>query len=179
MSDGMSANGTAKNYVSYSDGFKNFIRSKSASPSLNLGCGALKIGTVNVDIDESCNPEFVFDLEKPPYPFEPGSFKTIIALDVFEHLHGIENVIGECKRLLASSGSLIIAVPHKKSKYYTHGEHVNFFTEENLKEMLSGFDIRFLNYRGDTRNMPVSLSLLLGKIKPNKIVCIARKKKSG
>lgn len=179
MSDVMSSNGTAKNYVSYSDGFMNFVKSMSASPSLNLGCGALKIGTVNVDIDESCKPDFVFDLEKPPYPFEPGSFKTIIALDVFEHLHGIENVIGECRRLLENNGSLIIAVPHKKSKYYRLDEHVNFFTEESMKELLSGFEIRFLNYRGDTKSMPIALSLLLGKIKPNKIVCIARKNKSG
>jgi hypothetical protein len=64
---------------SHSKTYEKFIKSLLISPSLNLGCGNFKVGDINVDIDKKYNPDFVWDLNKFPYPFRERVQKHFIS----------------------------------------------------------------------------------------------------
>ena len=85
--------------------------------TLNLGCGTSKIkGTISGDIDPSVEPDIVFDLEKPPYPFQDSSIDCILFLHVIEHLeeHFHFTVLKEFYRIISATGRVIIAYPEFK-----------------------------------------------------------------
>lgn len=101
---------------------------------LNIGCGAFKIdGFLNLDADPRAQPDVVYDLNNPPYPFPSGAFEVIEANHILEHLDDPFAVMEELHRLLALGGLLIIRVPHF-SRGFTHAEHKR------------GFDVTFPYY---------------------------------
>ena len=54
---------------------------------LHLGCGKKKLdGWVNVDIEASCSPDEIVDLEKFPWPWQDDSVDHILMSHVLEHL---------------------------------------------------------------------------------------------
>jgi SAM-dependent methyltransferase len=62
------------------------------------------------DISPSRKGERKIDLSRMP-EFADGSFDTIIAMDVFEHIYDDGAALRECRRVLKDSGCLIMSVP--------------------------------------------------------------------
>ncbi len=80
---------------------------------MNLGCGRRKKdGYLNVDINSSCQPDLVHDLEKFPYPFHDNEFEEIFLDHVIEHLENPLAVIEELFRIAKNNANIIIKCPH-------------------------------------------------------------------
>ena len=76
-------------------------------------------------------------------PFADGSFDTIVAIDVFEHVHSVELCLRECLRMLAPKGHLIAIFP---TFYHPYEHHVKvsrtplihwFFSGETIRKALN------------------------------------------
>ena len=80
---------------------------------LNLGCGSdLKPGEewLNVDIDPTLGPDQVVDLNRA-LPWPTGHFGEVYCCHVLEHVPFWDQLLGECFRVLAPWGKLIVRVP--------------------------------------------------------------------
>jgi predicted SAM-dependent methyltransferase len=101
---------------------------------LNLGSGDFKKdGYVNIDVEESLQPDIVHNLDQFPYPFEDDSFDLIEADHLLEHLNEPFQVMKELRRIANPGGKIIIRVPHF-SRAMTHPQHKR------------GFDVTFPYY---------------------------------
>ena len=73
---------------------------------------------VTLDIDPSCSPDVVWDLNQRPLPFESHTFDELHVYDVLEHLgtqgdwRGFFEEFTEYHRLLKPNGLMFIIVPH-------------------------------------------------------------------
>ena len=78
---------------------------------------------ITVDIDESCQPDIVHDLNETPWPFDDGMFDEIHAYDVLEHLGRQGDYkaffahFAEIHRLLKPDGMLFAKVPSWDAKW--------------------------------------------------------------
>lgn len=103
---------------------------------LNLGCGNNKIdGYVNVDLYGS--PDFKFDLETFPWPWETSSVSEIILAHVLEHLGQTPNVylniIKELYRVCKNEALIKIIVPHPRhDDFISDPTHVRAITPLGL-----------------------------------------------
>ncbi len=91
---------------------------------------------------------------------EAGSFDTVIAADLFEHLYPDDStaVVGECHRLLRPGGRLVIWTPHRghlleilKSRgilLRPDPSHVDYKSMSRLRRLLSeaGFEVERAYY---------------------------------
>lgn len=104
---------------------------------LNLGCGKNPIpGYINVDINESVNPDMRIDLSKK-WPLNSRSVDEIKAYHLVEHLPSFKHFMDEAWRVLTPIGLLNIRVPYYKHKNaFSDPTHVRFFTEESLNYYL-------------------------------------------
>ena len=102
---------------------------------LLLGCGASKTinhrtagadytsALVTLDIDPTTNPDFLWDLNDLPYPFEDGSFDEVHAYEVLEHCGSQGDwrfffaQFQELWRILKPRGRLIFTVPAPHSPW--------------------------------------------------------------
>lgn len=109
---------------------------------MNFGAGKQKIdGYKSVDISEKCNPDYVRDITKIPYPKEWEGCEKIKMDNVAEHIepYTLIKVINECRRILRPGGKLWIRVPLLLPKHeylmgaFTDPTHVNYFTEETFQ----------------------------------------------
>jgi len=93
--------------------------------------------------------------------FKDGSFDTVTALSIFEHIFDPYHLIEECYRLLKNGGTLIVQVPNtawlpNRIRLFTgrlpetaadapgwDGGHLHYFTRSSFKKLLvdQGFDI--------------------------------------
>lgn len=83
---------------------------------LNLGCGEdIREGWVNVDVDPSCEPDRILNLEDTPWPFEDSSADKILLDNVLEHIRPDKrnSVIAEIARI--ANGEVIIRTPVPES----------------------------------------------------------------
>jgi SAM-dependent methyltransferase len=99
---------------------------------LNLGCGSKKIlgkQWINVDAYDTCEPDFIWDLNKTPYPWETGSIDKIYMSHTLEHLPNWWEAFKECSRILKVGGELEIRVPDESScTALTYRDHVQAFS---------------------------------------------------
>jgi SAM-dependent methyltransferase len=103
---------------------------------LHLGCGTKILdGWVNLDIDDSVNPDIVHDLETLPWPLESDAFDEILLNHVFEHLGETTQVfldiMKELYRVAAPNALLKVNVPHPHHDgFLTDPTHVRSITPE-------------------------------------------------
>ena len=97
---------------------------------LNLGCGfKKKLGFVNVDAFDNCEPDVVHDLNAFPYPWADESVDGIEMFHVLEHLDDWWSVILECSRILKPGGYLDVRVPDESSTSAgTYRDHNHIFS---------------------------------------------------
>jgi SAM-dependent methyltransferase len=113
---------------------------------MNIGSGKdYRPGYLNVDINQSTNPDLVFDLTSiSEFPvtvnshvygeivFMEASLDEIVAIDVLEHIPDLERFMTHCLALLKEGGRFEILVPYDLS----HGAwqdptHVRAFNEHS------------------------------------------------
>lgn len=101
---------------------------------LNLGCGydiyksTDDMKWINVDCELIIGANFIFDLNKIPYPFEGNQVDIIVMNDVLEHLDNPIEVIRECYRLLKDGGKLKIRLLYWNHIYnYSDPQHKHVF----------------------------------------------------
>lgn len=64
-----------------------------------------------------------------------GSFDTVVALNVIEHIKEDELAIGNCKKLLKPGGHLVILVPAWQSLYNSFDEELGHWVRYNAKSL--------------------------------------------
>lgn len=85
-----------------------------------------------LDIDSTCNPDVVWDLNVRPLPFDDETFDEIHAYEVLEHLgtqgdyKGFFEEFGEYWRILKPDGLLIGSVPHLPEHLWSDPGHTRF-----------------------------------------------------
>jgi hypothetical protein len=89
---------------------------------LNIGAGSTRYeGYINCDYDTFYNPEFVFDLEKDPWPFDDNSVSNVILHHILEHLgEGYFHCIKELYRVCEPNALIDIRVPHYNHHWFHH-----------------------------------------------------------
>jgi ubiquinone/menaquinone biosynthesis C-methylase UbiE len=87
---------------------------------LNIGAGDTRHnGFLNCDYDEHSNPDYVFDLEKDPFPFEDNSIEEVIAHHVLEHMgEGYFHCLKELYRVCKHGAMIDIRVPHHRHDHF-------------------------------------------------------------
>lgn len=97
---------------------------------LNLGCGYKKLaGAINVDAYPVCNPDFVWDLNLTPYPWDDNSVDAIYVHHVMEHLENWWEAFRECSRILKTGGTVEVRVPDASSdSALAYRDHLHVFT---------------------------------------------------
>ncbi len=107
---------------------------------LDLGCGLRRDpGYISVDVAASLEPDFVWDLERFPWPWDDDSAEEIRMLHVLEHLGQDPKVfLGimlEVHRVLEPGGLLRVHVPHPRSDTYLGNyQHVRPVTQLMMQQ---------------------------------------------
>ncbi len=107
---------------------------------LHVGCGRTKIaGAVNMDIDPRVDPAVLGDITENLSDlnhraghglFEPGTYDTIIANHVLEHIRDLPKAMLNMRDLLKEGGKLEIGVPYDLSYgAWQDPTHVRAFNE--------------------------------------------------
>lgn len=110
------------------------LHDSSNSLVLSVGCGRRdpEPGVVRLDVSKDVSPDYVWDLDNTPYPFEDKIFSKIECFDVIEHLTNIPKTLEEFHRILKTGGVLIITTPHFScaNSYIdpTHKYHLSYFS---------------------------------------------------
>jgi SAM-dependent methyltransferase len=139
---------------------------------LDVGCGMgfmteqiVKIGKVAVALDTEfpyvayathrtktyLKPASGVNYGGTVFPFSDGSFATILAFDVIEHVEDDVFFVKELRRVLANDGVLIIVVPALQSLYGKRDKSLGHFRRYNREEITrvlseSNLQIQYLNY---------------------------------
>lgn len=81
---------------------------------LNVGCGFSRYtdpNVINLDGEDICKPDVVWDLNKTPLPFEDETFDMVIANHILEHLVNWWACFNELARIVKTGGQVIVYVP--------------------------------------------------------------------
>ncbi|MFH0929172.1 MAG: class I SAM-dependent methyltransferase [Candidatus Aenigmatarchaeota archaeon] len=97
-------------------------------------------------------------------PFKAGTFRTVFASHLIEHLKRPVDAIREFRRILKKKGLLIIIVPNRKG-YERDKTHVKYWDKERLTNLLedSGFKVTEVSY------FPLSPKFLRDRITINEM----------
>jgi SAM-dependent methyltransferase len=102
---------------------------------------------ISVDISPTAQPDVIADAHH--LPFRDGTFDSVIASQVFEHLHSPWVAAAELDRVVNGSGTVIVTVPFL---YGLHEEPHDYFrfTEWGLKRILGEHfsDVTIIAYGG-------------------------------
>lgn len=103
---------------------------------------------VTINIDTSCEPDEIVDIEKE-FPFADNSFDHALCFNVLEHVYEFENVVSETNRVMKPGGQFVVAVPFM---YYRHGSPDDFFryTESALRRLMEkhNFEVKRIDPMG-------------------------------
>jgi SAM-dependent methyltransferase len=94
--------------------------------ALDLGAGTAEQvpGAVRLDARRACRPHVVADVDRGALPFRDGSFHTVGAYDVIEHVADLVRFLEEVHRVLRPGGVLRLTTPHFSSaNAYTDPTH--------------------------------------------------------
>jgi len=123
---------------------------------INLGCGAdIRKGYLNVDFEKFPGVDFVYNLNKIPYPFKNNRFKEIVMRNILEHLNNPYEIMKEIHRIAAPGASIFIQTPHFSSDnawgdiQHKRGFNTQTFLNENMKKffIVSNQKITFSHWR--------------------------------
>ena len=124
---------------------------------LNIGCGLEKfIGAVNVDAYESCDPDIVWDVNKPWAWAKDESFDIVYAMHIMEHLEDWWTAFSECARVLKIGGKLEMRFPAESSSTaLSYRDHLQTFTGHSFHGIQDGNDI--VGFRSGTNAWALEL----------------------
>jgi SAM-dependent methyltransferase len=143
-----------------------FCRRFAGQRILDLGCATgdycLELGKLGYEcVGADINATYVAAARKKGVdavvsrerlPFADNAFDTVILFEVLEHVPDPEGVLREAKRV--SAGNLLVTVPDCGSRaalsrcqliceHFLELDHVNFFTEADLKTLLAAHFAKF------------------------------------
>ncbi|MDQ6707941.1 MAG: methyltransferase domain-containing protein [Acidobacteriota bacterium] len=100
---------------------------------LDVGCGIKKYpGSIGIDRNIATQADVICDLDSFPYPFRSGSFDSVRAIHVIEHVSDVIGAMEEFHRISSANGRLLIVTPHYTdfSSFCdpTHRWHLNSFS---------------------------------------------------
>ena len=112
------------------------------------------------------------DIEKMDYPFPDGTFDTILALDILEHLIDPWSVLEKLTKLLKPGGIIVASIPNVRHysvvvplvfladwRYQQEGlldsTHIRFFTGRTAVKLMTstGLKIEELDHTGAKRGL--------------------------
>ncbi|MBI2675124.1 MAG: methyltransferase domain-containing protein [Candidatus Aenigmarchaeota archaeon] len=128
---------------------------------LNIGCGKFKMhGALNVDIDNSVEPDIVWDIERDWNFAKNSEFDEVHAHSIMEHLYGTHHFLGECFRVLKPGGMLYLSVPFFY-RYHSHPNDFYRFTKPCVERLLRdhGFEIIEMKTSGGRASALVEILL--------------------
>lgn len=103
---------------------------------LNIGCGKLKIpNAINLDIDETVNPDILYNLEDLPLPFKDKEFDVVFAFDVIEHISKPQLLIKEVERISNRSIWFCLDFDKAKENWISDKTHITYINEAKWKEL--------------------------------------------
>lgn len=90
---------------------------------------------VNTDIEEGPHVDMVADAHD--LPFDPEQFDTVVAIEVFEHLHDPRRAAAEMARVLRPGGQVLLTIPFM---FRVHGDPFDFqrLTANGLEQLFQG-----------------------------------------
>jgi SAM-dependent methyltransferase len=111
---------------------------------LDVGCGIRKFpGSIGIDLNPASAADVICNLDRFPYPFADGSFDSLRAIHVIEHLTDVIRTMEEFHRLVKPGGRVRIETPHYTdySSFCdpTHKHHLNSFSFRYFGEDHGGF----------------------------------------
>jgi predicted SAM-dependent methyltransferase len=88
---------------------------------LNIGSGGIHIdGFVSCDYDALAKPDYLFNLEKDPFPFPDDSVEVVVASHVLEHLgEGYFHCLKELYRVCKHGAIIHIKAPHHRNDFFS------------------------------------------------------------
>ena len=112
---------------------------------LDVGCGINKYpGSIGIDRNPRSRADILCELDSVPYPFADGSFDSLRAVHVIEHVDDVLRTMEEFHRLVRPGGRIVIVTPHYTdfSSFCdpTHRWHLNSFSFRYFGEDHAGFD---------------------------------------
>lgn len=151
---------------------------KLIPPILDLGCGDGKFslftfgkGRINVGLDKSKKEvtwaekigvyKKVVVADAGKMPFKDGSFGTVVANSVLEHVESLDKVLSEVARILRKDGILVLTVPTPLVSEYQFWKfipgyaefkrrlwrHINYFGERQWQKQLERIGLKIVLMR--------------------------------
>ena len=107
---------------------------------LNLGCGRATLhGWTNVDIFDMPGVNVVWDLDRPPWPWDDSSIDEIRGIDIFEHVSDPILFMTECHRILRPGATLRLQTTYYQwVDAFTDPTHKRFPTEYTFDYWVAG-----------------------------------------
>jgi len=118
---------------------------------VNLGCGGdYRKGEewINIDIDESVNPDIVHDLNEG-IPLDSCVADYVLASHIIEHLFSIRKIMIEIHRICKPNAEVEIRVPHRdRFSAVRDKNHKHLFDEDSMNRFDgNGFELKNVELR--------------------------------
>lgn len=84
---------------------------------LNLGCGDQKLtGYINIDAEEKCKPDLIWDFVREPLPYEKESVDEVVLFHTIEHIKKTTHpvILKRIHHVLKPEGRLVVSYPEFK-----------------------------------------------------------------
>lgn len=120
---------------------------------MDFGCGIqpykkmLSVNTyIGVEIETEVKIKDIIYYDGQTLPFGDEEFDSIISSEVFEHVHNIENILLELKRVLKDGGIMLLTIPFAYPKHCWPFDYKRY-TTEGVKNLLNNAGFEIVEYR--------------------------------